>query len=88
MPISEYKSSFSTFSLNGFNIFLLEHELDHSLRRQRVFRDRLNPLDMYSDNEFITFYRMDRIMFTESLNKFENYMIRSTSRSHAIPAAT
>ena len=68
--------------------FLLENELDHSLRRQIVFCDRLNPLDMYSDIEFITFYRMDRIMFTELLNKFENYMIQSTSRSHAIPAAT
>ena len=45
--------------------FLLENELNQSLRRQRVFRDRLNPLDAYSDLEFISRYRVDRVMFIE-----------------------
>ena len=47
---------------------LLEMEIG-SLRRKRIFRDRLNPLDAYSDVEFITRYRIRREMFLELHDK-------------------
>ena len=34
-------------------LHILELEIEISLRCQRVFRDRLNPLEQYSDREFI-----------------------------------
>ena len=49
---------------------LIEIEIEliqSSLRRQRVFRDRLNPLDAYSDFEFITRYRITQYLFLELL---------------------
>ena len=63
---------------------LLEIEFDRSIHRQRVFRDRLNPLDAYSDVEFIARYRVDRIMFTELVDRLDSCMFRSTSRSFSI----
>ena len=50
-------------------LYILELEIASSLRRQRVFRDRLNPLDEYSDGEFIARYRITRYIFTELLNE-------------------
>ena len=44
-------------------LYILELEIASSLRRQRVFRDRLNPLDEYSDGEFIPRYRITHIYF-------------------------
>ena len=68
--------------------FLLENESNQSLRRQRVFRDRLNPLDAYSDLEFISRYRVDRVMFIELIGRLETYLSRTTRRSHSISATT
>ena len=34
-------------------LFLLQTAIENSMQLQRVFRDRLNPLDAYSDAEFI-----------------------------------
>ena len=68
--------------------FLLENESNQSLRRQRVFRDRLNPLDAYSDLEFISRYRVDRVMFIELIGRLETYLSQTTRRSHSISATT
>ena len=35
-------------------VFLLEVYSSQSVSRQRVFRDRLNPLDVYNDVEFLS----------------------------------
>ena len=35
-------------------LFLLDLDCSRSLARQRVFRDRLNPLDIYDEIEFIS----------------------------------
>ena len=94
-----YKGSIITLNKNKVisNIYfllmpatfnLLEIEFDRSIHRQRVFRDRLNPLNAYSDVEFIARYRVDRIMFTESVDRLDSCMFRSTSRSFSIPATT
>ena len=62
---------------------LLKMEIG-SLRRQRIFRDRLNPLDAYSDVDFV----VRREMFLELHVFFETFMSRSTSRSHSTYVTT
>ena len=42
---------------------LLENDSSTSLARQRVFRDRLNPIDEYNDVQFITRYRVTKGLF-------------------------
>ena len=70
---------------------LIEIEIEliqSSLRRQRVFRDRLNPLDAYSDFEFITTYRITQYMFLELLERISTNLNRTTARSYPIAPAT
>ena len=50
--------------------------------------DRLNPLDAYSDLEFISRYRVDRVVFMVLIERLETYLTRATSRSHSISATT
>ena len=69
-------------------LFFLQTAIDSSMRRQRIFRDRLNPLDAYSDTDFIARYRITRSMFTELIDRLETATIRPTSRSHSIPTTT
>ena len=40
--------------------FLFDLDLSQSLSRQRVFRYRLNPIDVYNDTEFIARYRVTK----------------------------
>ena len=74
----------SALSLIEIEIELIES----SLRRQRVFRDRLNPLDAYSDFEFITRYRITPYMFLELLERISTNLNRTTARSYPIAPAT
>ena len=69
-------------------LHILDLEIASSLRRQRVFRDRLNPLDEYSNGEFIARYRISRYIFTELLNEIPSKLFRSTTRSHSISPTT
>ena len=72
-------------------LILLEIEIEiieNSLRRQRVFRDRLNPMDAYSDFDFIARYRITKYMFVDLLNKISTKLNRSTARSHSIAPTT
>ena len=46
-------------------LFLLEADSSQSLARQRVFRDRLNPLDAYNNAEFISRYRITKNIFVQ-----------------------
>ena len=57
--------------------------IENSLRRQRVFRDRLNPMEAYSDFDFIARYRITKYMFVDLLNKISIKLHRSTARSHS-----
>ena len=74
-------------------ISLLEIEIEieiieNSLRSQRVFRDRLNPMEAYSDFDFIARYRITKYMFVNLLNKISIKLHRSTARSHSIAPTT
>ena len=66
-------------------LFLLEVNPINSLARQRVFRDRLNPLDAYNDTEFISRYRITRGIFIQLHEKIVGSLLRYTIRSHPIP---
>ena len=71
---------------------LLEIEIEiieNSLRCQRVFRDRLNPMEAYSDFDFIARYRITKYMFVNLLNKISisfplNCSNNTTSCSSAV----
>ena len=68
--------------------FLFDLEFSHSLSRQRVFRDRLNPIDVYSDIEFIARYRITKCIFVQLQEKVVTFIHRSTTRSHSISPST
>lgn len=64
--------------------FLLLFENEIALRRERVFRDRGNPIDNFTDIELIARYRFPTITGLTDLIK--DRVQHPTSRSHAIPA--
>ena len=49
--------------------FLLDLDLSRSLSRQREFRDRLNPIDVYNDTEFFARYLVTKYMFVQLQEK-------------------
>ena len=51
------------FDIMAFALSLLEVNTDNGLANQRVFRDRLNPIDSYNDIEFTSRYRIARNIF-------------------------
>ena len=69
-------------------LFFLQTAIEGSMQRQRIFRDRLNPLDTYSDTDFIVRYRISRVMFIDLLDRLETFTVRPTSRSHSISMTT
>ena len=54
----------------------------------RIFRDRINPLEGFSDTELISRYRFPRHGILELLDLIEKDVSRPTGRSYAIPAVT
>ena len=69
-------------------LFLLEVNTANSLAKQRVFRDRLNPLDAYNDTDFISRYRITRGIFIQLHEKIVVSPLRYKIRSHSIPTLT
>ena len=68
-------------------ILLEDVEARRALRRQRVFRDRLQPLDVYDDVDLYQRYRMTRPVLLEVIDLLEDEIAPDTLRSHAIPAS-
>lgn len=67
--------------------FLIEEEVNRRVwRRQRVFRDRLHPFDIYDDTDLISRYRMPRHVLMEVIDLIRDRVEHPTNRSHAIPA--
>ena len=69
-------------------LLIIEVETTQSLTHQRIFRDRLNPLDAYNDFEFISRYGLTRYVFIQFHEKFLGFLNRSSHRSHSIPTTT
>lgn len=68
--------------------FLLLFENERALRRERVFRDRGNPIDNFTDItlELIARYRFPSRTITGLTDLIKDRVQHPTSRSHAIPA--
>jgi hypothetical protein len=58
----------------------------NNLRRNRIFRDRLHPLDAYDDLEIKKRYRLSREMIIDLYDQIGADLEPSTMRNHAIPA--
>ena len=68
-------------------IVLSEHEpKKRKMPVPRIFRDRTNPLEGFSDTELISRYRFPRHGILELLDLIEKDVSRPTGRSYAIPA--
>ncbi|XP_064646160.1 putative nuclease HARBI1 [Lineus longissimus] len=67
--------------------FALEEENRRALRRERVFRDRLHPFDVYDDVDLIKRYRMPRPVLMQVVDLLHEDVAHPTSRSHAVPAS-
>ena len=50
----------------------LVHSLHHPIRRDRVFRDQTNPLDMYDDIELFQRFRFPRREVLEMIDDSED----------------
>ena len=55
------------------------------IRRERIFCDRLNPLDTYDDQEIIARYRLSRDLIMRLYDAIGEALEPSTERNHAIP---
>lgn len=67
-------------------IDVLRENEDKALRRERVFRDRSQVLDMLTDSELIKRYRFLRRVILQLADDVKDYIQPQTLRSHAIPA--
>ncbi|CAC5359119.1 HARBI1 [Mytilus coruscus] len=56
----------------------------NNLRRNRIFRDRLNPLDAYDDHELLYRYRMSRQTLMRVIDMVRDDIVYETQRSHAL----
>ncbi|XP_050705937.1 putative nuclease HARBI1 [Eriocheir sinensis] len=65
-------------------LWALEHD---RLRRERVFRDRLNPLEV-SDDLLLHYYRLPRHEILQLCEEIGPHIHRPTSRTRAIPIHT
>ena len=74
------------------NILLLENYTRNSLRRQRVLRDRLAPLDHFDDFELKKLFRFNRDNLIKLIDSMEaqlrNYTNLSKSLSAGVGPAT
>lgn len=58
--------------------------LQRALRKERVFRDRSNPLDILSDDELFRNYRFSRSGIFHLIESFEHDIRRLTRRNKAL----
>ena len=58
-----------------------------AIRRERVFRDRSNPLDLYDDVDMFKKYRFNRAGVIFLITKLQNNREYATKRNKALPAS-
>ena len=68
------------FHVGRFRLF---HAGRRALRRERVFRDRTTPLDIYDDFELIDKYRFDRQSIMMICDMLQDDLESSTFRNRA-----
>ena len=57
---------------------------ENKIRKNRIFRDRLNPLDAYDDHEFLLRYRMTRQCLMDIIDIVRADVMHETKRSNAL----
>ncbi|XP_062570042.1 putative nuclease HARBI1 [Saccostrea cucullata] len=57
---------------------------ENKIRKNRIFRDRLNPLDAYDDAEILSRYRMTRHCLMDVIDMVRKDVSHETKRSHAL----
>jgi hypothetical protein len=71
------------------SLLLLDDDMtEHQLRRERVFRDRANPLDYLCDAEIKERYRLPRPFILNLIDMLADDLQRTTKRSHPLPVYT
>ena len=68
-------------------LLAVDAAMRRNLRRNRIFRDRINPLEQYDDVDLMKRFRMPRHVILEVINLIETEIEHPTQRSHAIPAS-
>lgn len=63
-------------------LFAIQHA---AIRRERVFRDRLHPLDLYDDQQMFKLYRFTRQGCLHIIDRLEDRLAHQTARNHALP---
>ena len=58
-----------------------------SMKRQRIFRDRINPLDHLDDTALFRRYRLPRHCVLDLIREMEPHLERTTQRSHSLPVS-
>ena len=66
-------------------LYLQQLQQRQYIRRERVFRDRQNPLDAYNDEEIRERYRLSRQLIMDLYDVIGEDLEPSTNRNHAIP---
>ena len=65
---------------------LMQNEYRRAMARERVFRDRTNPLDIFNDQKLYKRYRFSRKGCMFLIDLLSPELEPATQRSHAIPA--
>ncbi|XP_064646148.1 putative nuclease HARBI1 [Lineus longissimus] len=67
-------------------LVVIEEENQRAIRRERVFRDRVHPLDEFNDDQLFRRYRLTRPIILEVIDLIGQDVEHPTRRSHAIPS--
>jgi hypothetical protein len=67
-------------------LHVLRNRQRNRQRKQRVFRNRTNPLDEYDDDEIRKRFRLSRELILELYEQIGAELEPQTQRNHAIPA--
>lgn len=68
--------------MNGIYIYLQRNR--RNLRRERLFRDRLNPLEVYDDNEIRSLFRFQRCHITSIVEDVRPHLEVGSGRGRSL----
>jgi len=68
------------------NLWFADEVMERAMRRERVFRDRSNLLEIYNNEDFISRFRLPKEAILSLTDELAEVLSPATSRSHSIPA--
>ena len=80
---SSGKFDIATVPFSKMAALLRLHAL-RGMRRERVFRDRTHPFDLYNDKEMYKKYRFDRDGVRQIIDILQDVLQQQTERNHAL----